>query len=60
MTSVFAIAEQYEGIYTTLGVFTTKELAEQGLADYLAEYTDLEFRKTMAEGMYIEELTLNA
>jgi hypothetical protein len=60
MTSVFAIAEQYEGIYTTLGVFTTKELAEQGLANYLAEFDDLEFRKTMADGMYVEELTLNA
>jgi hypothetical protein len=60
MKSVFAVAEQYEGIYTTLGVFTTKELAEQALADYLAEYTDLEFRKAMADGMYVEELTLNA
>jgi len=60
MTSVFAIAEQYEGIYTTLGVFTTKELAEQALENYLAQFTDLEFRKTMAEGMYIEELELHA
>jgi hypothetical protein len=60
MTSVFAIAKQYEGIYTTEGIFTTRELAEQALENYLAEYTDLEFRKTMAKGMYIEELTLHA
>jgi hypothetical protein len=60
MTSVFAIAEKYEGIYTTEGIFTTRELAEQALENYLAQYTDLEFRKTMAEGMYIEELTLHA
>jgi hypothetical protein len=60
MTSVFAIAEQYEGIYTTEGVFTTRELAEQALENYLAQFTDLEFRKTMAEVMYIEELTLHA
>jgi len=60
MTSVFAIAEQYEGIYTTEGVFTTRELAEQALENYLAQYTDLEFRKTMAKGMYVEELTLHA
>jgi len=60
MNKVFAVAEQYEGIYTTLGVFTTKELAQQALDNYLAQYTDLEFRKTMAEGMYIEELELHA
>ena len=60
MNKVFAIAEQYEGIYTTEGIFTTRELAEQALENYLAEYTDLEFRKTMAKGMYIEELTLHA
>ena len=60
MNKVFAIAEQYEGIYTTLGVFATKELAEQGLANYLAEFDNLEFRKQMAKGMFIEELTLHA
>jgi hypothetical protein len=60
MKSVFAIAEQYEGIYTTEGIFTTRELAEQALDNYLAQFDDLEFRKTMAEGMYIEELTLHA
>ena len=60
MNKVFAIAEQYEGIYTTLGVFATKELAEQGLENYLAEFDNLEFRKQMAKGMFIEELTLHA
>ena len=60
MTSVFAIAEQYEGIYTTLGVFTTKELAQQALDKYLAEFTDLETRSLMAKGMYIEAITLHA
>ena len=60
MNKVFAVAEQYEGIYTTLGVFTTKALAEQGLADYLAEFDDLEFRALMAKGMYIQELELHA
>jgi hypothetical protein len=58
--SVFAVAEQYEGIYTTIGVFTTKALAEQALEDYLAEYLDPETRSLMAKGMYIEELTLHA
>lgn len=60
MNKVFAIAEKYEGIYTTEGIFTTRELAEQALENYLAEYTDLEFRQRMAEGMYIEEMTLHA
>jgi len=60
MTSVFAIAEQYEGIYTTLGVFTTKELAQSALDNYLAEFTDLDTRTLMAKGMYVEELTLHA
>jgi hypothetical protein len=60
MNKVFAIAEQYEGIYTTEGVFATRELAEQALDNYLAEYTDLETRSLMAKGMYIEELTLHA
>ena len=60
MNKVFAVAEQYEGIYTTEGIFTTRELAEQALDKYLAQYTDLEFRKTMAKGMYVEELTLHA
>ncbi len=60
MSSVFAVAEQYEGIYTTLGVFTTKELAQQALDNYLAEFEDPTFLDLMAKGMYIEELTLNA
>ena len=60
MKSVFAIAEKYEGIYTTEGIFTTRELAEQALDNYLAEFTDLETRSLMAKGMYIEELKLHA
>jgi hypothetical protein len=60
MTSVFAIAEQYEGIYTTEGVFATRELAEQALENYLAQFDDLETRSLMAKGMYIEELELHA
>lgn len=59
MTSVFAIAEEYEGIYTTEGVFTTRELAEQALENYLAQYQP-QFRKVMAKGMYVEEITLHA
>ena len=60
MSSVFAVAEQYEGIYTTLGVFTTKELAQKALDNYLAEFEDLTFLDLMAKGMYIEELELHA
>lgn len=60
MNKVFAIAENYEGIYTTEGIFTTRELAEQALDNYLAEYTDPETRSLMAKGMYIQELTLHA
>jgi len=60
MTSVFAVAEQYEGIYTTLGVFTTKELAQQALDKYLADFFDADTQVLMAKGMYIEELTLHA
>jgi hypothetical protein len=60
MTSVFAIAEEYEGIYTTEGVFTTRELAEQALENYLAQFTKPETRTLMSKGMYIEELTLHA
>jgi hypothetical protein len=58
--SVFAVSEQYEGIYTTLGVFTTKELAQLALDDYIAEFNDPEIRVLMAKGMYVEELTLHA
>jgi hypothetical protein len=60
MNKVFAVAEQYEGIYTTLGVFTTKELAQQALDKYLAEFENLTFLDLMAKGMYIEELELHA
>jgi hypothetical protein len=58
--SVFAVSEQYEGIYTTLGVFTTKELAQSALDKYIAEFDDAGTRTLMAKGMYIEELTLHA
>jgi len=58
--SVFAIAEDYEGVLTTFGVFTTKALAEQALEDYLAEYLDPETRVLVANGMYVEEIELHA
>jgi hypothetical protein len=58
MKSVFAISEQYEGVATTFGVFTTKALAEQALEDYLDEYPDLETRSLIAKGMYVEEIEL--
>jgi len=58
--SVFAVSEEYEGVWTSLGVFTTKELAGEALAKYLAEFTEPETQALMAKGMYIEEIPLHA
>jgi len=58
MKSVFAISEEYEGVATTFGVFTTRELAEQQLETYLSEYPDPKTRSLIGKGMYIEEIEL--
>lgn len=60
MNKVFAIAQEYDGVLTTQGVFATRELAEQALEKYLAIFTYLGTRALIAKGMYIEELTLHA
>ena len=58
--SVFAISEAYEGVATTFGVFTTRELAVKAMNEYLLEIKNPEYREQIAKGMYVEEIELHA
>jgi len=58
--SVFAISEAYEGVSTSFGVFTTRELAVKAMNEYLLEIKFPEYREQIAKGMYVEEIELHA